>query len=71
MQEKLSYSEIQVNGQYKLDARKICIIDKHVAMILNRDISGPSTYEERIIYYFVDDEYTNRSSPFKILTITY
>ena len=71
METQLSYSEIQVNGQYKIGSRQICIIDKHVVMILNRDTDGPSTYEERIIYWYLDSISTHISTPFKNVVITY
>jgi len=67
----ISYSQIEVNGKYKIDNREIIVRDKHIAIITSATDPEFSGVEERIIYYFVDDEYTNRSSPFKNLTITY
>jgi flagellar biosynthesis regulator FlaF len=71
MESQLSYSQIEVNGKYKIDNREIIVIDKHIAIISSATDPEFSGHEERIVYYFVDDEYTNRSSPFKNLTITY
>lgn len=67
----IPYSQIEVNGKYKIDNREIIVIDKHIAIITSATDLEFSGHEERIIYYFVDDKYTNRSSPFKDLKITY
>lgn len=69
MQSQLSYSQIEVNGKYKIDNREIIVRDKHIAMISSATDPEFSGTEERIVYYFVDDEYTNRSSPLKLLNI--
>lgn len=70
MQSQVSYSEIQVNGNYKLNNKEIIIKDKHLAMITSSS-NETSRHEERIIYYYVDDTKTHISSPFKDLEITY
>ena len=67
----ISYSQIEENSKYKLDGKVIFITNKHIALITSATDPEFSGSEERIIYYFVDDKYTNRSSPFKNLTITY
>ena len=67
----ISYSQIEENSKYKLDGKVIFITNKHSALITSATDPEFSGSEERIIYYFVDDKYTNRSSPFKNLTITY
>jgi len=72
METQLSYSEIQVNGQYKIGSRKICITDKHLAIILNHDTGDSSGREEYIIYYYLDDIYsTPHTSRFKGVIITH
>jgi hypothetical protein len=70
MQSQVSYSEIQVNGKYKLNNKEIIIKDKHLAMITSSS-NETSRHEERIIYYYVDDTKTDISTPFKDLEITY
>lgn len=69
MQSQLSYSQIEVNGKYKIDNREIIVRDKHIAMISSATDPEFSGTEERIVYYFVDNEYTNISSPLKLLNI--
>jgi hypothetical protein len=69
MQSQVSYSQIEVNGKYKIDNREIIVRDKHLAMISSATNTEFSGHEERIVYYFVDNEYTNISSPLKLLNI--
>ena len=72
METQLSYSEIQVNGQYKIGSRKICITDKHLAIILNHDTGDSSGREEYIIYYYLDDRFRMLiTSRFELETVTY
>ena len=71
MQSQLSYSQIEVNGKYKIDNKEIIVRDKHIAMISSATDPEFSGYEERIIYYFVDNEFMKISVAFKDLKITY
>ena len=74
----LPYSEIQVNGTYiLLDAKigfqeypskEIYIINKHLCTIVSLD-GGPSTYEECIIYRYLDTTTTTVSTRFKDVKI--
>lgn len=67
----LNYSQIEVNGKYKLDNKEIIIKDKHIAMISSANDPEFSGSEERVVYYFVDNEIMEISSPLKDLKITY
>ena len=67
----IPYSQIEVNGKYKLDNKEIIIKDKHIAMISSATNPEFSGHEERIIYYFVDNEFMEISVAFKDLKITY
>lgn len=67
----IPYSQIEVNGKYKLDNKEIIIKDKHIAMISSATDPEFSGREERIIYYFVDNEIMEISVAFKDLKITY
>jgi len=71
MQAGIPYSQIEVNGKYKLDNKEIIVIDKHIAMISKSEDPKFSGHEERIVYYFVDDEFMGISDAFKLLNITY
>ena len=71
MEAGIPYSQIEVNGKYKLDNKEIIIKDKHIAMISSATDPEFSGYEERIVYYFVDDEFMEISDAFKLLKITY
>lgn len=71
MQSQLSYSQIEVNGKYKIDNKEIIVRNKHIAMISSATNPEFSGHEERIIYYFVDNEIMEISTAFKDLKITY
>jgi hypothetical protein len=70
MQSQLSYSQIEVNGKYKIDNKEIIVRNKHIAMISSATNPEFSGHEERIIYYFVDNEIMEISTAFKDLKIT-
>ena len=71
MQAGIPYSQIEVKGKYKIDNKEIIVIDKHIAMISKSEDPEFSGHEERIIYYFVDNEFMEISVAFKLLNITY
>jgi hypothetical protein len=76
MEAQLSYSQIEVNGKYKIDNREIIVINKHIGIKHIAIISCASDLEslrreERISYYYLNYPSTQYSAPFKNLTITY
>jgi hypothetical protein len=76
MEAQLSYSQIEVNGKYKIDNREIIVIDKHIAIKYIAIISCASDLEslrreERILYSYLNYPSTKYSAPFKDLKITY
>ena len=71
-QKGLSYSEIEVDGQYLLDGDKVCITDKHLAIIHNHTTRDSSGREEYIIYYYLDDRFrVLNTSRFAGVTVTH
>ena len=66
----ISYSQIEVNSQYTLEYKKICVTGKHLAIIHNLDTGDSSGREERISYYYLNDRSTKYTAPFKSLKIT-
>lgn len=67
----LNYSQIEENTKYKLDNKEIFITNKHIAMISSANDPEFSGSEERVVYYFVDNNELLISSPLKDLKITY
>jgi len=71
-QKGLSYSEIEVDGQYRIDGKKVCVTDKHLAIIHNHTTGDSSGREEYIIYYYLDDRFRMLiSSRFELETLTH
>lgn len=69
---KLSYSEIEVDGQYRIDGKKVCVTDKHLAVIHNHATGDSSGRDEYIIYYYLDDRFRMLiTSRFELETLTH